>query len=308
MAEKDIAEKVLMSHADVLADCVNALIYGGERRLSAGDLRLAPTESFYQGKGRTRNQFCDRSFFRTQEGVIKAQYIMENETYLRRRLALRKASYQGGAYREQLDSKEPVYPVVSIVLDWMGKRSRIPLSLHQLIERDGVFPEEASLVDDAKLTIYHMRRLSKKVRAGFTSDMGFVVDYLNEGSLESRREQRIVHIEELCEMMRAVTGDSRFTEQVDELLERRGKGEELRMCEYLDMLEARGQERGEKIGQERGEKIGQKRGEKIGQKCGEDRLARLISNLLREKKYQEIEEVSKNRGRRQELYRRYGIL
>ena len=189
--------------------------------------------------------------------------------------------------------------MVSIVLDWMGKRSRIPLSLHQLIERDGVFPEEASLVDDAKLTIYHMRRLSKKVRAGFTSDMGFVVDYLNEGSLESRREQRIVHIEELCEMMRAVTGDSRFTEQVDELLERREKGEELRMCEYLDMLEARGQERGEKIGQ--------KRGEKIGQKCGEDRLARLISNLLREEKYHEIEEASKNRSRRQELYRLYGI-
>ena len=72
------------------------------------------------------------------------------------------------------------------------------------------------------------------------------------------------------------------------------------MCEYLDMLEARGQERGEKIGQERGEKIGQKR--------GENRLARLISKLAAEKKYEEIQEASNDKRRRQELYRQYGIL
>ena len=30
MAEKDISEKILLSHADVFADCENALIYGGK--------------------------------------------------------------------------------------------------------------------------------------------------------------------------------------------------------------------------------------------------------------------------------------
>ena len=38
MAEKDILEKILMSHADVFADCVNALDYGGRNRVKAGDL------------------------------------------------------------------------------------------------------------------------------------------------------------------------------------------------------------------------------------------------------------------------------
>lgn len=33
MAEKDILEKILMSYADVFADCENALTYGGRKRL-----------------------------------------------------------------------------------------------------------------------------------------------------------------------------------------------------------------------------------------------------------------------------------
>ncbi len=49
MAEKDITEKVLMSHTDVFADCVNALVYGGRRRLRTCSLRtcsLRPRKAF----------------------------------------------------------------------------------------------------------------------------------------------------------------------------------------------------------------------------------------------------------------------
>lgn len=148
------------------------------------------------------------------------------------------------------------------------------------------------MVDDVWLTVYHMRNLPKEVRNRFASDMGFVVDYLNEGNLEGRKGQKIIHVRELCEMMQAVTGDGRFTELVGGLLERGEKKEGVHMCEYLDMLEARGQERGEKIGQKR----------------GENRLARLISKLAAEKKYEEIQEASNDKRRRQELYQQYGIL
>ena len=109
-------------------------------------------------------------------------------------------------------------------------------------------------------------------------------------------------------MMEAVTKDRRFTELAGRLLERGEKKEGVRMCEYLDMLEARGQERGEKIGQERGEKIGQERGERIGEEKGENRFAKLINKLMGEKKYKEIQEASNDKGRRRELYRQYGIL
>lgn len=112
------------------------------------------------------------------------------------------------------------------------------------------------------------------------------MDYLNEGNFEKRKQQKIVHGEALCEMMTALTGDVRFMEQAEELLERQEE-REVHMCEYIDMLEARGQAKGE----EKGEK----------------RLGRLIQLLLKEKRYSDIEEVSGDRVRRQELYRQYGI-
>lgn len=96
-----------------------------------------------------------------------------------------------------------------------------------------------------ELIVRHMRNLSREVRSRFVSDMGFVADYLNEGSFEGRRGQRILHGEALCEMMEALTGDTRFTDLVGELLRRQEKGEEIIMCEYIDMLEARGEIKGE---------------------------------------------------------------
>lgn len=73
-----------------------------------------------------------------------------------------------------------------------------------------------------------------------------MVDYLNEGHFENRKEQKIVHVEALCDMMEALTGDTRFTLQVEELRKRQEeKGGEVLMCEYIDMLEARGEKRGE---------------------------------------------------------------
>lgn len=100
MGNKDILEKILILYGDVFADSVNALLYKGEPHLREEDLEPAPTESFYQGKGRKRSQFTDSSFFHKNEEEIRAQYFIENETRIRRRQVLRKASYQGGAYRE----------------------------------------------------------------------------------------------------------------------------------------------------------------------------------------------------------------
>ena len=245
MAEKDILEKILMSHADVFADCVNALDYGGRNRVKAGDLCPAPTESFYRGRRGMRNQLCDVSFYLMEGGRIALQYIIGNETRLRKRQILRKASYQGGIYRLQMEGQGEVYPVIGTVLDWTGKRSRIPLSLHRLLAQGGASREDLELVDEMKLAVWHMRNLSREVRNRFVSDMGFVVDYLNEGNFEGRRGQRIRHGKALCEMMEALTGDTRFTDLVEELQDRQEKGEEIVMCEYIDMLEARGAIKGE---------------------------------------------------------------
>lgn len=291
MAQKDILEKVLMAYSDVFADCENVLTYNGRRRLKPEELHPAPTESFYWGKEKVHNQFADVSSYLVKGGEIRIQFIIGNETALEWGQVLRKASYQGGAYRTQLESGRPVYPVVGMVIDWTRKGERIPLSLHELLRREsgpeGISEEDLMQVDDVKLKVYHMCSLSREIRDRFTSDIGFVADYLNEGSFENRRNQKIIHVEALCRMMEALTGDERFTDQVAELLKRQDAGKEIVMCEYIDMLEARGEMRGEMR--------------------GENRLANLLRILLKEKKYKEIEAVSEDQEKRQEMYERYGI-
>lgn len=180
-----------------------------------------------------------------EEGEIKMQFLIGNETDLEKYQVLRKASYQGGAYRAQLETDRPIYPVNCMVIEWSHKSSRIALSLYELLIAEGVAQEALTKVDDVKLEIHHMRNLPKEVRDRFESDMGFVVDYLNEGHFENRKGQKIVHAEALCEMMEALTGDTRFTEQVEELLKKQRDEKEVHMCEYIDMLEARGKEIGE---------------------------------------------------------------
>lgn len=130
--------------------------------------------------------------------------------------------------------------MIIIVIAWTGKTSRIPRSLHELLMRNGVSPEKVKQIDDYALMVYHMNNLPLEIRSRFTSDMGFVADYLNEGNFERRKRQDIVHLEALCDMMEAVTGDTRFTEQADELL-RKKEGEKIMMSEYINQLEANGE-------------------------------------------------------------------
>ncbi len=248
MAEKDITEKILMLYADVFADCINVLQYNGEQRLTEENTKPAPTESFYKGQ-KAHNQLCDASRYLLDDKNIIAQYIIENATRLSERQILRKVSYEGGAYRQQLESSMPVHAVICIVIAWSGKTNRIPLSLRRLLGKNGVPARELEQVDDAKLTVYHMHSLPPEVRKRFVSDMGFVVDYLNEGNFEGRKNQKIIHLEALCDMMKALTGDTRFTEQVAKLLEKEQKEGHIMMCEYINALEARGEAAGAKKGE-----------------------------------------------------------
>ncbi len=90
-----------------------------------------------------------------------------------------------------------------------------------------------------KLEIYHMKNLPKDVRLKFSSDIGFVADFLNEGGFESRRKQKIVHVEVLCKMMEVLTGDDRFTNKINSLLKIQEGGREEEVKLALQDKEAR---------------------------------------------------------------------
>lgn len=286
MAEKDITEKILLSYADVFSDCINTLVYGGIQYLNPQNTRPAPTESFYKGK-KPHNQFCDASRYLMEEDTICLQYIIENETELEERQILRKISYQGGAYRLQFESGAPVYGVIAIVIAWTGKTSRIPLNLHTLLLKNGVPQKYLEQIDDEKLAVYHMNNLSPEIRSRFTSDIGFVADYLNEGNFGRRMQQKIVHLEALCDLMETLTGDTRFTELARQFRENKQKGEQIMMCEYLNQLEEQGEKRGE-----------------IN---GEANLSSLLEKLYDLGRSKDVELAVRNPDARAKMYKEFSI-
>jgi hypothetical protein len=154
---------------------------------------------------------------------------------------------------------------------------------NELLLQNGAAPEELALTDNAQLTVHYMNCLSKEIRSRFTSDMGFIVDFLNEGNFDTRKTQKIVHFDALCEMMFALTNDRRFISLIEQLPEKSRQGKEYTMCEYPDILEENGKAKGLKIGRAQGLKIGRTQGLKIGRtqgrKAGERRLADLLTKL-----------------------------
>lgn len=241
MGQKDLTQKSLESYPDVFSDVVNALLYRGERVLVPESLQPAPTETLYKDKqGVIRDQFHDVSKYEMENGRIRVQYTLENETAVNRKMVLRKAGYEGGVYRDQYDKAE-VYPFVSMVLYWGRSRWSAPRSLHRLFT--GMhFRKE--YVDNIRLHVYEMAHLSKEVRERFHSDMRIVVDYLAEGKDYVPTGQKITHLEALLMMLSALTGDVRYEEIVPELQEEEKEKGGIGMCELLDKYENRGVERG----------------------------------------------------------------
>lgn len=78
-----------------------------------------------------------------------------------------------------------------------------------------------------------MAHLPAEVRRCFKSDMRIVVDYLAEGKVYLPTKQKIVHIEALLRMLRALSGDKRF-EEIWEQLSRTEETEGTSMCELFN--------------------------------------------------------------------------
>ena len=121
MAEKDASEKTLESYADVFADLVNVLLFHGQRIIDPDDLRDALPRSIYKVDGKLHEQERDTAKFWIVKHVRIALIGLENQTDTDEDIILRIISYDGAAYRDQMNHDETGktkerYPVVTLVL------------------------------------------------------------------------------------------------------------------------------------------------------------------------------------------------
>ena len=162
-------------------------------------------------------------------------------------MALRVISYDGAAYRDQMNRDQKGkpkerYPVVTLVL-YFGyqKHWDKPLSLK---ERPDIPKELEPYVNDYRVNLFEIAWLPDETIAKFRSDFRFVADYFSQRRKNRQYkapEGELRHVKEVLELLSAVTQDTRFMDAYNKRIE---EGRAVNMEAWIDEAESRGREEG----------------------------------------------------------------
>ena len=300
MQEKDITQKMLERHNDVFSDIVNVLLFGGKKVVEEETLFDAVTDSALKIDGRVRFQDRDVAKYWKDSQINIALLGIENQTTPNKLMPFRVISYDGTEYGKQsrtenIDKKK--YPVISLVL-YLGFEQKwfYPKNLLGIIDVD---EKLRPYVNDYKINLFEIAYLDRETIDSFKSDFWILADYLYQMRVNKNYvadKKSIGHIEELLMLMSAMTGDKRFEEIIDEA----NTKEVVNMCEVLDIVEARGIEKGIEKGREEGIEKGREE--------GADLISRLNTILAKEGDLDKIIKANTDKKYRNELLKKYNLL
>ena len=289
MAEKDITEKMLEQYNDVFMDIVNVLLFNGEMVVREDDLIDLPTSSSKK-IGRKIN-YQDRDVAKYWQGnkINIAMFGVENQTDPDKLMPLRVISYDGAEYGMQANRKNKdkmKYPVITLVL-YLGHKSRwnYPKNIMGIIDVDNRLKP---YINDYKINLFEIAYLPEEKRKLFKSDFRVVVDYLYQIRKNNEPEMyKIEHIDEVLNLMSAITNDNRFEEVIEEVHEKEAKY----MCEVIDIMLNKGwqeaMEEGIQKGLEEGIQKGLEKGIQEGLEKGIQEGAEIekknIAQVMKEK-------------------------
>ena len=288
MQEKDITQKMLERHNDVFSDIVNVLLFGGKKVVVEESLFDSVTDSVLKIDKRVRIQDRDVAKYWKDSQINIALFGLENQTTPNKLMPFRVISYDGTEYGKQsrtenIDKKK--YPVISLVL-YLGFEQKwlYPKNLLGIIDVD---EKLKPYVNDYKINLFEIAYLDREIIDSFKSDFWILADYLYQMRVNRNYvadKKSIAHVEELLMLMSAMTGDKRFEEIIDEA----NTKEVVNMCEVLDIVEARGIEK--------------------GREEGADIISRLNTILAKEGDLDKIIKANTDKKYRNELLKKYNLL
>ena len=294
MGTKDITQKTIESHNDVFADIVNVLLFDGKQVVKPNQLMDKTTHSQFRVNDKLRNQERDIAKLWNDAGTIQIAFLgIENQTQPDRDMVFRVLGYDGAAYREQIASrdKKERYPVITLVL-YFGYKKRWNKG-KTLLESLKVSEELKPFVNDYKLNLFEIAFLEDDTLRKFKSDFRIIADYCvqmrKRGEFIPTRKS-IKHPRELLEAMSAFTNDKRYNEGW-ELFSESETVEGINMCEFLDKLEARGRAEGISEGRKEADKA----------------YTKLISKLVKAKRFDDLERAAEDDSFRKELFKELEI-
>ncbi|MBQ0050977.1 MAG: Rpn family recombination-promoting nuclease/putative transposase [Treponema sp.] len=244
MGEKDIVEKSLESYNDVFADIVNGLLFNGEQVIKEDELEAESEHSMYKADGKLHEQERDVAKYWKNGEIRIALYGLENQTVVDPDMPLRVLSYDGAAYRNQLnqDGKSKRYPVITLVLYFGDGEWNKPKNLLGCLD----VPEKLKpFVNDYKINLFEICKLSDEQISNFKSDFKIIADYFaKRKKIPDYRgtKDTIKHVDEFFKLMKVLTNDNKFGTLYNEGISS-GKGG-VNMCDFLDTVEARGETKG----------------------------------------------------------------
>ncbi len=249
MAQKDITAKTLESYNDVFADIVNGFLFDGEKVISPDELTPADTFSQYKAEGKIREQERDVSKFWRKMDIQLAFIGIENQSVPDKYMPLRVFSYDGAAYRSQLNPNADQttvnhYPVITLVLYFGTKDWTYGKSLYDCFD----IPDKLKpFVNNYTMNFYSMKDIAPESIQNFTSDFKTIAEFffkMNHRDSNTRfSDRKLDHPEETLDLISVFSGDERFRQKYNESIHQEIKGG-VAMGEFYDRILAEGEAKG----------------------------------------------------------------
>lgn len=244
MAEKDIAEKNLEVYNDVFADIVNGLLFNGEQVVKEEELESESEHSMYKADGKLHEQERDVAKYWKNGEIRIALYGLENQTSVDADMPLRVLSYDGAAYRNQLnqEGKTKRYPVITLILYFGDGEWNKPKNLLGCLN----VPEKLKpFVSDYKINLFEICKLSAEQISNFKSDFRIIADYFaKRKKIPNYRgtKDAIKHVDEFFKLMKVLTNDNMFGTVYNEDISNGNGG--VNMDDFLSTVVAKGKNEG----------------------------------------------------------------
>lgn len=236
MAEKDIQTKKLEDYTEVFADIYNVLLFQ-QPLIDSARLKDGPTESIYKldtDKDMEQRRDTLKEYMDSMH-LILATFGIENQTKLDKFMPARVMSYDAGTYKMQVKSPQKVgnrhklYPVITIVLNFSDQRWDTAKSLHEMLDIPNEF---GKYVQDYQIQVFDVAYLDDEIIDSFTSDFKVVARFFKNKRLgnDIYDETKIIHDQEILELMAAFTNDKSYTDVIPYVKLRKKEGEAISMC------------------------------------------------------------------------------
>ncbi len=245
MGHPDLASNSLTSYADVFADIINVVVYGGKPVLLEQNLKPFYLNSAVEKDGRLKGLYRDncmediRNRIRYAIWGLENQYVPDRTTPFKsmgytytaydrqiEEFLMRNKETHNSAYVSQIHPDQKLVPVITLVL-YYGKED-IPEDICSMMQ----MPEDESVrkyIQNYSLNLIRLRELSQEQVKAFRSDFSCIAKFLSKSYTKSEQietlkndRQMLTHARDTLYTLTAVTGDRQYLEIYEKYKHRGG--------------------------------------------------------------------------------------